>query len=232
MSKLTESDFSEKTVVKLNNDEISSNVEEKLNDMYNTITNIDCKLKSETELKDKLVKLLQELEIDIDTDVDLYTIFNIISNLKTVVNCTATAEDVLKDKTITDLNGELVHGVIDVYEDFNIDFSNGNQTIFKGYYPDGITVVGDENLISSNIRKGVSIFGITGTAEFADVISTSNNSIYGWSTTIDVYGSTPNTLYEWTCPYQGQLYIYVSAAAYYEYAEWANVYLNCYKNNN
>ena len=44
-----------------------------------------------------------------------------------------------------------------------------NQTIFAGTYCSGVqTIEGDSNLIAENIKSGVSIFGVNGTAEVGD----------------------------------------------------------------
>ena len=49
----------------------------------------------------------------------------------------------------------------------NPDFSSGNYTVDKGDYDylDIVTILKDSNLIPENIKKGVTIFGITGTYE-------------------------------------------------------------------
>lgn len=62
-----------------------------------------------------------------------------------------------------------------------------NQTIASGRYLTGTqTILGDSNLVSSNIKKGVSIFGKTGTA---NVVTYQNAeiSVYNFSSRYDIY---------------------------------------------
>lgn len=62
-----------------------------------------------------------------------------------------------------------------------------NQTIPSGRYLTGTqTILGDPNLVSSNIKKGVSIFGKAGTA---NVVTYQNAeiSVYNYSSKYDIY---------------------------------------------
>lgn len=65
-----------------------------------------------------------------------------------------------------------------------------NQTIASGTYLTGTqTIKGDSNLVASNIKNGVSIFGITGTMsaseDLSSELSTQNSLITAQETTID-----------------------------------------------
>lgn len=228
--KLNENDFSAKTIEALDNSELSVEIEEKLTNLYTIATDIDCKLKNETELKSKLVESLQKIDVDVNEDDDLSTIFSIISNIKTVIECTAVAEDVVEGKTFTNLDGELVTGTMKVYNEMNIDVSGGNQVIPTGYYTNGVNILGDSNLIPSNIRSGVSIFGVTGTANFASIVTTSTNIIYKYYNNWLMVYEGSKTLYTWTCPYQGKINVRINAAAAYVYDDPLGTILYCYKN--
>lgn len=65
-----------------------------------------------------------------------------------------------------------------------------NQTIASGTYLTGTqTIKGDSNLVASNIKSGVSIFGVTGTMsaseDLSDELTTQTNLITTQETTID-----------------------------------------------
>ena len=51
--------------------------------------------------------------------------------------------------------------------EINPNFSSGDYIVDKGDYDylDSVTIIKDENLISENIKKGVTVHGITGTLE-------------------------------------------------------------------
>lgn len=54
-----------------------------------------------------------------------------------------------------------------------------NQTISSGYYLTGAqTIKGDSNLVTSNIKSGVSIFGVTGTVKSQEVTYESVEAVY------------------------------------------------------
>ena len=77
-------------------------------------------------------------------------------------NATATASDVLSDKTFykdgVRYTGTMATKSAAIYTPSTID-----QSILAGYYLSGNqTIQGDSNLVSSNIKNGVSIFGVRG----------------------------------------------------------------------
>ena len=62
--------------------------------------------------------------------------------------------------------------------------STSNQTISSGYYLTGTqTIKGDSNLVASNIKSGVSIFGVNGSYSGGDIIES------GWKPNSDSIGS-------------------------------------------
>lgn len=81
-------------------------------------------------------------------------------------DATATAGDILSGKTAY-VNGEKVTGTIPTQVAKTITPSSSSQTaVASGIYTTGaVTVAGDGNLVSGNIKKGVSIFGVVGDYE-------------------------------------------------------------------
>lgn len=84
------------------------------------------------------------------------------------INTTATAEDVATGKTVYS-NGEKIVGNISSIGIKTYSPGKANIIIPKKYYLSGNqTIKGDPNLISDNILKGKSIFGVTGTTTAVD----------------------------------------------------------------
>lgn len=78
----------------------------------------------------------------------------------------AVAANVLSGKTFTASPGLKVKGTMASKEAETITPGVDDQTIASGQYLAGVqTIKGDSNLIAGNIKKGVSIFGVTGTLE-------------------------------------------------------------------
>ena len=84
------------------------------------------------------------------------------------------AANVLTGTTIAGVQGQMVNNGA-----YNITPTTFNKTIPQGYHNGSGYVVGDSNLVSGNIKSGVSIFGVAGNS---NVIDTSG-------------GSAPNTGY-------------------------------------
>ena len=84
-------------------------------------------------------------------------------------DATATAQDIVKDKTAVIGNG-LVTGTLEEYDVSYFEPGVSNQVIEAGKYTKtGFTIKGDENFVPENIAKGVELFGITGTYSGYDV---------------------------------------------------------------
>lgn len=79
---------------------------------------------------------------------------------------TAVAANVLSGKTFTASPGLKVSGAMQSKAAATITPGTADQTIASGQYLSGAqTIKGDANLVASNIKKGVSIFGVNGTLE-------------------------------------------------------------------
>lgn len=84
-------------------------------------------------------------------------------------DATATPSDILSGKTAY-VNGEKITGTIESQGAQTITPGTSNKTIATGKYLSGIqTIKGDANLKASNIKKGVSIFGVSGSFESESV---------------------------------------------------------------
>lgn len=80
-------------------------------------------------------------------------------------DATATAGDILYGETAY-VNGEKVTGTIQSIGARTITPSVNDKEIQAGYYLKGTQIIkGDANLLADNIKKDVSIFGVTGTLE-------------------------------------------------------------------
>ena len=80
-------------------------------------------------------------------------------------DATASASDILSGKTAY-VNGNKITGTIQSQGAQTITPGTSNKTIASGKYLSGTqTIKGDENLVASNIKNGVSIFGVSGTYE-------------------------------------------------------------------
>lgn len=83
-----------------------------------------------------------------------------------IAQVTAGAADVLSGKKILDASGNIITGTIPSKSAATITPGTTNQTIAAGQYISGLqTILGDADLIAANIKNGVDIFGVTGTAK-------------------------------------------------------------------
>ena len=89
-------------------------------------------------------------------------------------DATAVASDILATKTAY-VNGEKVTGTMASVEGKTITPSTAEQTVEgQKYLTSNVIVSGDANLVSTNIKNGVTIFGVSGNANVVDTTEASN----------------------------------------------------------
>lgn len=93
----------------------------------------------------------------------------VIYSGKTLIDLTTdtvTSDKLLSGITAHDKSGNVITGTIPSKGATTYTPTTSNQTIASGQYLSGKqTIKGDSNLVAKNIKKGVSIFGVTGTYE-------------------------------------------------------------------
>lgn len=92
----------------------------------------------------------------------------------------ATASDLLSGKTATVITGDIT-GTMPNNGTVNITPSTTNQTIAQGYHSGSGVIYGDSDLVSSNIKNGVNIFGVTGTALIPSGTATASQVLTGYT---------------------------------------------------
>ncbi len=142
----------------------------------NTLTEIADAIKEKTGKTDKLNPEEMPEEIrSISEGVELPELIN-----------EGTSSDLLSGKQLIDQEGNIVTGAIAFQPAKTITPSTTSQiAVSSGYYTGGnVTVAGDSNLVASNIKSGVSIFGVSGTAidgqEVEDKFIQGNFNIYNY----------------------------------------------------
>lgn len=84
----------------------------------------------------------------------------------------AVANQVLSGASFSSSNGFNISGSIPSKGAQTYTPGTGNQTISAGQYLSGAqTIAGDANLVAANIKKGTTIFGVTGSLDSVDTIS-------------------------------------------------------------
>jgi hypothetical protein len=79
----------------------------------------------------------------------------------------ATASDIISGKTATTDAGEIVGTMPNRGAGGTVTPTNTDQTKQAGYYSSDIVIKGDADLVASNIKKDVDIFGVIGTLDVA-----------------------------------------------------------------
>lgn len=109
-------------------------------------------------------------------------------------SATATASDIRTGKTAY-VNGVKVTGTIPSQAAQTITPGATDKTISSGRYLTGTqTIKGDANLLAKNIKKGVTIFGVTGTYEGDQLPKTLSATMSWQGASSDGSGSVPITL--------------------------------------
>ena len=95
---------------------------------------------------------------------------------------------------LTNMSTDCSHNIGQL--NINPDFSSGDYFVDKGSYDyiDSATIIKDENLIPENIKKDVTIFGITGTLESGGGASLDRIGMISFSIDVSKYNTTSQTL--------------------------------------
>lgn len=102
----------------------------------------------------------------------------------------ATAADILNGKQAIDGNGEIITGTILSLPAAQIAITKNGGTIAAGKYLAGAqTIPAEPNLLSANIKNGVSIFGVEGTFSGDVAIGTFQVSSAATSYTLTGFGN-------------------------------------------
>jgi hypothetical protein len=150
-------------------------------------------------------------------DADLITgniktginIFGITGNYDTEGTYPAAANHILSGK-IAFVNGAKITGTMANNGAVTITPGTANVTIAAGYHNGSGYVVGDADLVTGNIRAGVSIFGVSGKTQVVDTTEGTNpitasdvlTGHYGWvngarvTGTVPLKGNNPSAGYE------------------------------------
>lgn len=102
---------------------------------------------------------------------------------------TANTNEVLSGKTFTSVSGNNLTGTMPSKTAETFTPSTTDQTITSGQYLSGDqTIAGDPNLVSTNIKSGVSIFNVEGSLQTGATIYTTTTTPSSNSTTISFTG--------------------------------------------
>lgn len=113
-----------------------------------------------------------------------------IRSIKTgsdVSGVTASPADVRRTKKYVDNQGVLRQGTMSEYPGKTILPDTGTYVISAGQYLAGsLTILGDSDLLSKNIKKGVTIFGVDGTLEESFSSNNFTVTVSGVNLTINI----------------------------------------------
>ena len=192
------------------NDLLTENktIVEAINEIYN----------SHDVIKQKLVASLLAKGLGVNTDMDIIEIIDHI-NTSTLIKPAgnAVASNVLSGKTFINSTGTVVTGTMTNNGSKTINPTASTQTLGAGYYYQ-VTIKGDSNLKASNIKSGVNIFGVTGTAPYIYTTTFDTGSSEGYSISHS-FGKKPSTwnltisdLYCIKSRYPDEKYIYTEGS--------------------
>ena len=174
--------------------------------------------------KQELVAALVAKGLQATTDMSFNELISNINNGLVLPSGNAVAANVLSGKTFINNTGSVITGTMTNNGSKTITPSISNQSFGAGYYS-SVKVSGDSDLIASNIKSGVTIFGIKGTAGTANVRTSQDEGHmlyegdFSWHSTYKAYNSTDKreVLYNWTSSYIGNVYVNLSG-------QWARNY--------
>nr|WP_283571182.1 phage tail protein [Paenibacillus brevis] len=127
-------------------------------------TTANASLTAGNERKAEVVAALVALGVSASTSDSWATL---ISKMTAIIKATgnATAADLLTGKTASNANGPITGTMPNRGAGGTVTPGTTNQTLAAGYYSSPITVLGDTDLVASNIRNGVDIFGVVGSLQ-------------------------------------------------------------------
>lgn len=162
-----------------NNDNTSSvitadNVQGAIDQLFTSVSNG----------KSKIASAITDMGVSTSANDSFAQMATNIGNIETgydTSQVTATANTVRSGYKFVNSSGQLITGTIPSKGAQTYTPKTVSQTISSGQYLSGNqTIQGDENLIASNIKSGVSIFGVRGTASIAKTVYLSAATIsYG-----------------------------------------------------
>lgn len=141
---------------------IASYLQALIRDKATLVTNLKRKGISSASTEETFTTLVAKVN-DIDQGID-------------TSDATATASDILNNKTAY-VSGSKITGNIPTKSAETYTPTTTDQTISQGRYLSGNqTIKGDANLISSNIKAGTTIFGVTGNSNVMDTTEPSSTT--------------------------------------------------------
>lgn len=150
-------------VSQINERQLNENLKEIINNAA-TKEELEEVKKSVSDGKELVANAITNKGIETATDATFATIATNIENIPILdtSDANAAAGDILSGKSAY-VNGLKVNGNIPFKAAATIIPGTSNQTISAGQYlQDDQIILGDTNLLASNIKKGVSIFGVNG----------------------------------------------------------------------
>ena len=125
------------------------------------------------EIKDDLKQILTEEGVSVTEEDDMASLISKVDeefDRQVVPAGDAVAANVLSGKTFINNTGQTVTGtMVNRGGAQTVTPGTSNKTLSAGYYSGNITIAGDADLKAANIKSGVNIFGVTGTATAASL---------------------------------------------------------------
>ena len=178
----------------------SQNIVGIINEIYN----------SKNDMLQDLVAALVAKGLGVTINNNFDEIINKIETDLTLPSGDAVASNVLSGKTFINSTGNTITGSMVNQGSKTFTPSASKQTGAAGYYSK-ITVNTDSNLKAENIKSGVKIFGVTGTAKFAPTIKVSTEAQYDFNRNNTATGPTKTKFgAAWTSAAVGEVQIRLS----------------------
>ena len=162
------------------------------NSLASILTEEGVNVTEEDDMASLIIKVDEEFNeknnemSSLNTNITLLTnqVNSLTSELAGKVNPagTAVAGDVLSGKTFINSTGQTVTGtMVNRGGAQTVTPGTSNKTLNAGYYSGNITIAGDADLVAGNIKSGVNIFGVTGTAPVPSGTATAAQVLSGYT---------------------------------------------------